>query len=173
MRVNNNGFTLIEMVIVIVVLALGLVGVTLVINRTVLQSPQALVQTRAMELAQAYLDDILAKRFDENSGQGGLPRCSSTDHNQKPCSATLGAEEGIRSDYDDVDDYDGISDDPPLALSTDTALDRYDGYSVSVDVTQAGNELGYADNARAKRITVSVTTPLGNSVPVSAYRVNY
>ena len=54
MRYNTNGFTLIEMVVLIVVLGVGLTGVTLVINQTVTQAPQALVQTRAVELAQTY-----------------------------------------------------------------------------------------------------------------------
>jgi MSHA pilin protein MshD len=117
----------------------------------VLQSPEALVQTRAMEIAQAYLDEVMTKRFDENSGQGGVPRCDSTDTGAQPCSATLGADdppEDERRKYDDVDDYHGLSHSPPQLLSAGTALDGYGGYGVTVEVVLAGSELGYADNGR-------------------------
>jgi MSHA pilin protein MshD len=172
MRYNANGFTLIEMVVMIVVLGLALTGVTLVINRVVQQSPEALVQTRAMELAQSYLEEILQKRYDENTGQGGIPRCDSTDNNAKACSNTLGPDSETRNWFNDVDDYNGINDQPPMT-ATGTALSNYQSYRVQVSVSYAGNELGYTDNRRAKRITVSVTTPLGNVIPVTAYRINF
>lgn len=174
---TDRGFSLIEMIVVILVLSLALTGVSLMINQAVQQSPAALVQTRAMELAHSYLDEILAKRFDENSRQGGQPRCNSTDldFDSSPmpaCSATLGPDGSeTRLSYDDVDDYHGINDDPPVS-ALGVATTNYGSYSVSVTVSYAGTDLGLANN-RAKRITVSVTTPLGNSLPVSAYRVNY
>lgn len=166
------GFSLIEMVVVIVVLAVGLTGVTLVINETVKQSPKPLVQTRAMELAQTYLDEILAKRFDEQSGQGGIPRCDSVDNAAQTCSNTMGNEEGgSRLLFDDVDDYNGLDNLPPITASG-VVLNQYDSYRVQVSVAYAGTELGLA-NRGAKRITITITTPLGTTLPVSAYRVNF
>jgi MSHA pilin protein MshD len=169
---ETRGFTLIELVVLIVVLGVALTGVTMVINHVVQHSPEALVQTRAMELAQTYLEEILQKRYDENTGQGGMPRCDSTDTNAKACSNTLGPDSETRSQFDDVDDYNGINDQPPVT-ATGTPVSNYDSYRVQVSVSYAGTELGYSDNRRAKRITVSVTTPMGNVIPVSAYRVNY
>jgi MSHA pilin protein MshD len=172
MPYKANGFTLIELVVLIAVLALALTGVTLVINHVVQQSPRALVQTRAMELAQAYLEEILQQRFDQHTGQGGIPRCDSTDNNAQSCSNSLGPDSETRNWFNDVDDYNGINDQPPLT-ATGTTLSQYNDYRVQVTVTYAGNELGFTDNRHAKRITVSVTTPLGNVIPVSAYRVNF
>ncbi len=175
--VVNKGYTLVEMIVVIVVLSVSLTGVTLVINQTVRQSPEGLVQTRAMELAQTYLDEILAKRFDERSGQGGIPRCDSTDNNALTCSASMGSDsEASRLFYDDVDDYHGLNEQPPQSIATGslTAMGSiYGGYRVQVSVSYAGSEIGLSNNRHAKRITVSVTTPLGNTVPVSMYRVNF
>jgi MSHA pilin protein MshD len=160
------------MIVVIVVLAVGLTGVTLAINETVKQSPKPLVQTRAMELAQTYLDEILAKRFDETSGQGGTPRCDSVDNAAVACSNTMGDEEGgDRRLFDDVDDFHNLDNQPPITASG-TTLNNYNSYRVQVNVGYAGGDLGLA-NREAKRITVNVTTPLGNTIPVTAYRVNY
>ena len=169
-----NGFTLIELVVVIVVLSLALTGVTLVISRVVQQSPEALVQTRAMELAQTYLDEIFSKRFDELSGQGGVPRCDSTDNSTQTCTNTLGSEEGSnRLLFDDVDDYNGLNEQPPTSIIDGSNLSNYDSYNVQVAVVYAGSELGFASNRHAKRITISITTPLGNTIPVSVYRINF
>ena len=168
----QKGFSLVEMIVVIVVLAVALTGVTLAINETVKQSPKPLIQTRAMELAQTYLDEILAKRFDEQSGQGGIPRCDSTDNAAQSCSNTMGDEEGgNRQLFDDVDDYHNLNNMPPVTASGNT-LNVYNSYRVQVNVAYAGGDLGLA-NRTAKRITVTVTTPLGNTIPVTAYRVNF
>ena len=175
MRVSQ-GYSLIELVVIIVVLAVALTGVTLVINQTVRQSPEALVQSRAMELAQAYMDEIITKRFDENSGQGGVPRCDSSDNAAVACTSTLGPDTGepSRQQYDDVDDYDNLTEAPPRSLVTGSVLNPvYDGYQIQVSVTYAGSEISLANNRLAKRITISITTPLGNVLPVSAYRVNF
>jgi MSHA pilin protein MshD len=169
-----TGYTLIELVVVIVVLSLALTGVTLVINQAVRQSPQALVQTRAMELAQTYLDEIYSKRYDENSGQGGIPRCDSSDTNAQACSNSLGSEEGSnRLLFDDVDDYDGLNEQPPTSIVDGSNLNNYDSYAVQVTVVYAGTELGFANNRHAKRVTINITTPLGNTIPVSVYRMNF
>jgi len=169
---RQAGFSLIEMIVVIVVLALALTGVTLVINETVRQSPKPLVQTQAMELAQTYLDEILPKRFDENSGQGGIPRCDSTDNAAQACSNSMSDEEGgNRLLFDDVDDYNGLDNQPPVLISGSTPP-NFNSYRVQVSVSYAGADLGLA-NRGAKRITVTITTPLGTTLPVSAYRVNF
>ena len=175
MRVSH-GYSLIELVVIIVVLAVALTGVTLAINQVVRQSPEALVQSRAMELAQTYMDEIITKRFDENSGQGGIPRCDSTDNAAVACSGTLGPDTGepSRQQYDDVDDYHNLTETPPVSIVTAAPLNPvYDGYQIHVDVSYAGTELGMTNNQFAKRITISITTPLGNVLPVSAYRVNF
>ena len=177
------GFTLVELIVFIVVLAVGLVGVALVINRTMLVAPQAMEKTKAMELAQLYLDEILTKRFDENTGQGGLPTCDSPDPATSTNKCTLEPSFGIdgaetRSVFDDIDDYHGLNNAPPENASG-TALTTYNGYSVAVNVTYAGDDFDDAGipldlhNNFAKLITVTITSPFNNAFTMSAYRLNY
>ncbi len=171
-RERQQGFTLVELIVFIVVVALAITGVVLVINRTVLQAPQALVQTRALEIAQAYLDEIATRRYDEATGQGGVPRCDSTDPGAQPCSGTFGPEGEIRATFDDVDDYHGLDESPPRDVAGNP-FPGYDGYRVQVSVTYAGTELGLASDRLAKRVTLTVTTPAGDTIPVSFYRGNF
>lgn len=178
-----RGFTLVEMVITIVVMAIVLAGVSLVFFATVRRSPEPLLNMRAAALGQAYLDEILTKRFDQNSGQGGIPRCNSTDSGALACSTNLGPDVSptnppsleTRSQYNDVDDYNGLDESPPRdALGN--VLPGYTNYRVQVSVTYAGNGtdgLGLANMQDAKLITVTVTTPTGDKMVFSAYRVNY
>ena len=170
---RQSGFTLVELIVFIVVVGLAVTGVVLVINRTVTQAPEALVRTRALEIAQAYLDEIATKRYDENTGQGGVPRCDSADSGAQPCSNVLGPEGGeTRAVYDDTDDYHGLDDSPPLDAGGNP-FPGYADYRVQVSVAYAGTEVGLASDRLAKRVTLIVTTPLGNTIPVSVYRGNF
>ncbi len=170
---RQSGFTLVELIVFIIVVSLAVTGVVLVINRTVTQAPEALVRTRALEIAQAYLDEIATKRYDENTGQGGVPRCDSTDPGARPCSNVLGPEAGeTRAVFDDTDDYHGLDDSPPRDASGNP-FPGYAGYRVQVSVAYAGTEVGLANDRLAKRVTLIVTTPLGDTIPVSVYRGNF
>jgi len=153
------GATLIETIVFIVIIGIALSATLSVFTENITRTSDPLIRVRALELAQAQLDDILARKFDENTPTGGVPACGS---------AGAAACAGIRadSDYDDVGDFNGFVD------------NSYSGYSVSVTVSNAGTDLGLsADHARL--ITVLVSTPAtsasasGSSVTLSAYKVNF
>lgn len=168
---HSSGFSLIELVIFIVVLSVGLVGIITAINQTVTHSADPMIQIRAVELGQSYLDEILPRRFDENSAEGGTPRCGSSDTGSIACSATLGPEGETRADYDDVDDYDGIDESPPKNALGAVRSD-YGNYRVTVSVSHAGGEIGLTAND-AKLIAVTVYTPDNTTFEFSAYRANF
>lgn len=158
-RSRCDGVTLIELIVFLVIVGIALSATIAVFSRTVVGANDPLIQARALELAQAQLDSILSRRFDENTPVGGVPACDA-----------LGgiACAGISSDadFDDVGDFNGF---------VDTS---HAGYTISVGVNDAGAELGLSDDA-ARRITVSVATPAtnrassGSTITLSAYKVNY
>jgi len=156
LRSPNTGFTLIELIVAIVVISIALLALINVFNQASVNSVDPIVQVRALECAQAKMDEILARKFDENTPSGGVPACGSTDIGAVACL-------GITADaaLDDVGDFQGYA---------DNTLDQC---QISVAVVNAGTELGLSANAQARRITVTVTSTGGGSAVLSAYRTNF
>lgn len=148
-----SGVTLIEVIVFIVVVNLALVAVLQIYGQAVVNSVDPIVRIRASELARATLDDVLTRKFDEATPSGGAPACGSTG---APACVGVAAD----GDYDDVGDYNGYTD------------SSYSGYPISVAVAYAGGDLGLSNTA-AKKITVTVGMPDGNSVVLAAYKANY
>ncbi len=185
----RRGFTLIETIIGIVVLAISFSVISTLIFPAVEQSADQVHQIRAAELAQSMLNEIQAKAFDERSDKaGGRDRCGedqddsgAIDSGEK-CSTTLGAEPGeTRATYDDVDDYDDIDHGQNIKDSLGLGIgvgDLYTGYSIDVEVCNDGDyngvcSTGTSDLSTAKLITVTVRTLTGGDIVFSAYRANF
>jgi MSHA pilin protein MshD len=75
--------------------------------------------------------------------------------------------ESARVDFDDVDDYDGLSDDGARD-QLDTALTGLEQYDVSIEV-----EAETISGVAAKRVDVEVTHSSGSLTRLSGYRTNY
>lgn len=156
----SRGFTLIELMVFIVVISIGLVGLTAVYNYSMAKSVDPVIQVRLHELAQSLLDEILARKYDENTPTGGIPACGAP--GGAVC-AGIGLDGENLADIgslDDVDDFDGYSDSP------------YAGYTRSVSITAAGADLGLTA-AEAKLVQVTVSAPGGERIQLSAYRANF
>lgn len=185
---KQSGFTLIEIIIGIVVFSISLALVINLIVPAEQQSADQVHQIKAAELGQGMLDEILGRAFDNNSDMvGSIWRCDEVGIIGKPdrdrCTDDSGSEglEGvIRSRFNDVDDYDGFE---WKVGSTDNALHSgYDSFTIAVVVIYDGDTLGLTghpsldidDNNRlAKRITVTVTTPLGTAITFAGYKSNF
>jgi len=148
LHAQSRGFTLVELLFFLVVVAIGLGGLLKVFNDAVLHSVDPVLRVKAVAKTQALLDEILARKFAENTPTGGYPPCSSC----TPISAD--------SDYDDVGDYNGYTD------SSDTGL------TLSVAVVNAGSEISVT-NTNARRITVTTLMSDGSKVVLSAYKLNF
>jgi MSHA pilin protein MshD len=187
LRRTQLGLTLIEMVLTIVILAISLITVSSIISSGVGRSADTTVELRSAALAQSYLDEILGKRFDENSHPRGIPPCRSN------CTlfASFGPDGETRAQFDDVDDYDGLDEGEgqltPLQDANAQPRTGYGNFRVRVsvrymDVGASGEEETLAvatndldDNEDAKVITVRVNFLNSDAAGVaySAYKSNF
>ncbi|KTG28575.1 pili assembly chaperone [Idiomarina sp. WRN-38] len=168
---QQQGFTLIELIAGIVVIAIVTLVVTTGLGQLFRQSVDPWQQVRATEVGQSLMNEIMARRFDENSNVGNqYVRCfegSGSCTTPAPCpsdGSTPNAEEAQRKQFDDVDDYNGLK--LTGAELSGSSPNRYNGFEALVCVTEkAANEL--------KSITVTVTTPQDESIEFSAIKGNW
>lgn len=150
-----KGVTLIEMVVFIIVLSIGLTAMVAAMNNHLSNSVDPITNIRALECAQAKLDEISARKFDENSPTGGVPACDSAEVGAAACLGIV-----PDADFDDVGDYNGQVD------NSDSNC------TVSVSVVNGGGDLSLSA-AQARRITVDVVSPGGGRATLSTYRANF
>lgn len=172
--VAEKGFSLVEIIITIVIIGIALTAAVAGWGTIARHSADVMWQTRVSYLGQAYLEEILSRRYDELTPLGGSPICA-------PCTAegSFGADSGeIRSTFDDVDDYHNLSENAVglfNALVTSGGIQSYAGYQVDVSVAYAGAQVGLT-NELVKQITVTVTPPQNTGqapVRFTALRGNY
>jgi len=165
---KQRGVTLVELVISIVILSIAMVAVMSSFSVSIGRSADPLWRNKSLKLAQLYLDEILSKNYDDATPLGGLP----VDTN--PSCGSLGPDGGeTRATYNDVDDYDGTVDAPPVSLvgGLDSA---YDNYSVSVSVEcDNSNQVNASGTNHAKKISVTVTPPGQSDMVFAVYKGNF
>lgn len=152
-RRHPRGFTLIEIIVLIVVVSTALVGLLLVFQTAVRSSADPQVQKQALAIAEALLDEILLTSYDTLAGTGS------------------------RTNFDDVDDYIGYSTAGgmrDIQGNLVSGLGAYNVANVAVTVVPL-NDVGgtLTPVAEAKRVTVTVTGPAGVSISLDGYRVRY
>jgi MSHA pilin protein MshD len=143
----QTGATLVELLLSIVIVAIAASAVLGVLSTTNANSADPMLRHQAASIAEAYLEEILLKSFDDPDGVDG---------------------EVARVDFDDVDDYDGLLDagardqfgNPIVALS---------GYTVSVNVSPSA-ALPAVPAADALRVDVNVAWESRINFIVSGYR---
>lgn len=156
---KTQGFTLIELLAFIVVIGISLTAIGSVFQHAIVRINEPVINSHLLSMAQSQLDEILSRRFDENTSIGGIPACGTG----SPC-VGIGVDAGesiaVISTLDDVDDFNNYQDIPET------------NYLRQVFVVNAGSDFGVADE-HAKLITVSVTSPQGVVVSLSSYRFNF
>lgn len=147
---RNRGFTLIETIIAIVVIAASVTAVLGLLSSISLRSAEAALRTQSLAVAAAYLEEVLSKAY---ADPGGGP-------------------EAGRQDFDDVRDYHSNAF-SPVADQWGAAVAGLNGYAVRVRVFD-NVALGAAPNAAVgRRIEVTVRSPAGAAVVLNGYRFPY
>jgi MSHA pilin protein MshD len=144
-----TGFTLIEVLIFIVVVAAGLAGILAVMNTTVKSSADPMVRKQALAIAEALLEEIILKDFANPTG---------------------GDTGTTRALFDDVSQYNGYSTTGGIKDLQGNPIASLAAYNVSPAVLVATTT--DLNTVTAKKITVSITGP-GGTIVLSGYRSQY
>ncbi|MHB1228568.1 MAG: type IV pilus modification PilV family protein [Desulfurivibrionaceae bacterium] len=195
---QNDGFTLVEIVITIVILG-AVAGILVPFFNAITHSPDPVIRERAISLGQAMMDEIMAKRWDENTPIGGGPICTGESPNQatRPTlidacvtAATPVANLGLdavpaletRIDFDDVDDYNGMVEDGTFTDPTDSAKTfTMTGYKRQIKVGYIASTTDPIDQNTSfttgattdtKMVVVTITSPLGETFNFVAVACN-
>jgi len=145
MRKRKNGFSLVEVIVLLVVISIAAAPMTALLYQTLSDRADATMQIMATSLAKGVMEEILSKAFEDPDGSPG----------------SFGTEEGSRINYDDVDDYDGLNETPPRD-SQGNALTSFSGFrtQVAVQNVAAASPGGSAETDGStdfKRVTVTVS----------------
>ncbi|EGU41686.1 MSHA pilin protein MshD [Vibrio ichthyoenteri ATCC 700023] len=180
-----RGFTLIESIVVMVVMALAMVTITSFLVPQFSRSADLHYQSRASALGHGLMTQILARSFDQHSTQlGGVVRCSSIDADSELCSGISGASSSLGPDgevpanFNDVDDYIGCWTTSAVTTSCPNNLydlissgtnSAYHNFEVNIAVTYFTN----TPNKMLKQVTLEIKA--GQQAPLEfiAYRGNY
>ena len=144
-RARHSGFTLLEIITTVVVIAVAAPTLMSVFSSTIQTSADPMFQHQALSIAEAYMEEILLKDF------------------------AIGPET-TRASFDDVRDYNGLTD-VGARDQANNLIAGLNGYTISVTVANDGlNGIAAADSLR---IDLTVSHALIDDILLSGYRVNY
>ncbi|HHA18426.1 MAG TPA: prepilin-type N-terminal cleavage/methylation domain-containing protein [Methylophaga sp.] len=137
---NQQGTTLVELVISIVIISIALAGILSVINLTIMHSADPMIRQQAVAIAQSYIEEIQLHSYCDPDGGCG-------------CTGT-GGPEASRDLYDNICDYHNLSDTGAKDQDNNaiTGLSEY-----SIDVSIAETAFYGIASAQALKIEVDVT----------------
>jgi MSHA pilin protein MshD len=141
---KQAGVTMIELVLSMVIISIALVGILSVMNLTVAHSADPLVHQQAVAIAESYLEEIALQAYSGAASSG-------------------------RANFDDVDDYNGLSD-SGVHDQQGNAVPGLSNYNVNVAVSAPMSLIG---GVNAKQISVSVSGPGVTGLSLVGYKMQY
>lgn len=156
---RQRGLSLIEILIFLVIVSVGLAGMLSTFQATLQRSADPLIQKQMLAIAESLLDEILARDF--------APAEDSFAPTSKAC-ATFRVE---RAQYDDVSDFDGVTDCQIYSLSDNALVAGLEPYRMSITVAGDGGLNGLAASD-AKKIVVTIRQA-NESLVMEGWRTNY
>ena len=174
---RQRGLSLIELVVFIVVLAIGVTGVAILFNQMTRSSVDPVVRKQALAIATSLMEEIELRAFtycDPDDPAVG----SATSAAGCAIPEALGPEPGetryADPRFDNVNDYNGFSMSGGIRDVTNTLVPGLGGYAASVSVQPiSAGELPGIPTSEGLRITVSVTGPANANVVLQGYRLRY
>lgn len=144
----QHGFTLLELITTIVILSIAAAAMMSLFGGTVRSSANPMIQQQAVSVAEAYMEEIMLKAFNDPDGIGGE----------------------TRANFDDVLDYDGLND-VGARDQNDNPIASLAAYTVNISVANSAlNGIAAADSYL---INVNVTHSVTGTITLSGYRTRY
>lgn len=193
----QSGLSFIELIAFMIIVSVGVVGILPAYNFNMRHSTDALLNKQMLSVAEAMLEEIVSKDFDDPSNACTPDTGLSSVPPRQSCAQNAVID---RQNYNDVSDYDGFKTNGIYALDGTPLTDPLGnpilpGFSLSVSVADAPlNDIGCGSNCTptpcgqtkavgsdsskanvssvAKLITVTVGNAL-DSVTLQAYRTCY
>ncbi len=173
----SHGFTLLELVITIAVMAIGITSFIVLMNAATVSSVDPVVRQQANAIAQSYLEEVLLNPFCDPDLSTDCPAFCTGNNICSTCGGSASpAPAETRPVYDDVCDYNGLSD-TGARNQFDAAIASLTDYNVTITVDDSGVSVSGLDsnNGEIVRVDVNVTH---SSYPdldltLSGYRTNF
>lgn len=162
---RQRGMTLIELVMFIVIVAVGVAGILSVLNVTVMRSADPLVQKQAQALAEGLLEEIQTGYFAYCDGADEKIRYAKS---AAECTGgvgdSYGPEAGEARPYNTVKDYASAANTPTAldtALPGEAAVAAPAGYAATVTIVPAA--LGDITQASGDALLIRVVVVSGST----------
>lgn len=156
-RSVQKGVTLVELVMAIAIAGIGIVTLLNTFSTVVGRSADPMITQQSIAIAESFVEEITAQPFLDPSTSTVCPAAPAS-----------------RNNFDNVCDYNAFS----ATTITDVAGNNLGltGYQVSVVINNGASVAGHLGSISGNdilQIVVTVTSPLGENVSLSAYRVRY
>lgn len=194
---NNQGFSLVELVVGIVVLSIALLAMTTMLISQSKDALEPIHRLRASQIGQSILQNILSRAYDQNSDHnGGLYRCGeiwgdinlwydSINNTWQTtgtpsivaCSSIYGIDAsevaGEHQNFNDVDDF--IEANFVSAAIYGDVLGPVDPSDpIETEIQNYSVKINVAANGTVfKEISVTIKTPTNEEITFSALKGNY
>lgn len=177
-RTRQNGATLPELIIFIVIVSVGIVGILSVMNITTRYSADPMIRKQALAIAESLMEEVQLQPFtfcDPEDASAATASSTADCTTVQGVGATAGQTRYAEPRFNNVGDYHGFSMNATnpagiKRLEDGAVIGGLTAYDASVAVTAeaAGNPL-----AGCLRITVTVTAPSAESIVLDGYRCPY
>jgi MSHA pilin protein MshD len=149
------GFTLVELVISIVVIAVAVAGTLQALSAAAVSSADPMIRHQGLAIAEAYIEEIALQPFSDPDDASVCP-----------------APEADRDRFDNVCDYQGL-DESGAHDREGRPVPGLEAYRVRVSVDTSASLGSISGSADVLRVDVRVSHPVGLDLSLSTYRTRY